>query len=103
MKLYQVVYTTLKKFELEEGVRRDDFSFDTFSFFAKKLGYKSDSSVRKMCEPRSESNSTKLGLEEAAQIVATTGLDDLKVYFLKRIEELRSENKQGDLFGGHHE
>ncbi len=103
MKLHQALYTTLKKFELEESIRREDFCFDAFSFFARKLGYKSESSLRKMCETRSENNGAKLGLEEAAEIVAETGVEDLKEYFLRRIDELKSEKKQLDIFGGRHE
>lgn len=98
MDLHLALYTTLKNFELHEGVRREDFSFDAFFFFSEKLGYKSCSSLRKMCEPRSENNGSKLGLEEAARIIAMTGDHRLEKCFTEMIQRFEQEKQQMEIF-----
>jgi hypothetical protein len=73
MTLQKILYTTIKAYELQERINRDDETFDAFEFLSKKIGHKNSSTLRKMCEPRLRgSNVAKLGFEESLIIMNIT-------------------------------
>lgn len=83
----KILYASVKNFELERRLERDDYAFDAFEFLSGKVGHKNSTTLRKMCEVRSESNVAKLGFEEAIILMA-----EMKDYRLLRfmIEQLRA-------------
>lgn len=86
--LHQILYATIKAYELEERIRRNDYTFDAFEDLQKRIGHKNSSTLRKMCEPRNEgSNMAKLGYEEAIIIMSTAG-DYRLLHFL--VTELKN-------------
>ena len=99
MDLQKILYATVKSFEMMERMRRDDITFDGFEFLALRIGLKNPSSLRKMCEPRSDANKTKLGFDDALLIMQTTGDYRLLNYLVAELK--RSPNpysNQFDLF-----
>ena len=73
MTLQKILYATIKTYELEERINRDDETFDAFEYLSGKIGHKNPSTLRKMCESRSEgSNVAKLGFDEALIIMSIT-------------------------------
>ncbi len=73
MTLHKLLYATIATWEISERLRREDFSFDAWEFFAERIGYKHPSVLRKMCQPRGDGNNAKLGIEEALVIMNVTG------------------------------
>ncbi len=99
MELHKIVYATITTWEIGERIRREDYLFDAWNYFAGKIGHKNPSTLRKMCQPHEESNAAKLGLEEAIVIMSITH-DFRLLRFI--INELKSasvpEVRQMDLF-----
>ncbi len=72
MELELVLYATITQYELKERLRCNDLTYDAFNDLSTSLGYKSSSSLRKMCEHRSDSNTVKLGFLDAMKIMKRT-------------------------------
>jgi hypothetical protein len=82
----EILYATIKTWELRERYLRDDVCFDAFEYLSKKIGHKHPSTLRNMCNPRkSGSNAAKLGFDEAAIIVKLTGDKRLFAFFRDQI------------------
>lgn len=92
--LYKILYATIKNYELEERLRRDDYVFDAFEFLSKKIGYKNSSTLRKMCEPRNNgTNVAKIGVEDVLVIMSITR--DYRIAEFIR-EDLKQRQQQTD-------
>ncbi len=99
MELHKLLYATIANYELEERLRRDDMTFDAFEYLAGKIGHKNPSTLRKMCEPRTDGNIAKLGLEEAIIIMDVTRDYRLLRYFIARLKaDAIMDKRQMDLF-----
>lgn len=99
MELHKILYTTITTWEIGERVRRDDYLFDAWFYFAGKIGHKNPSTLRKMCQPHQESNAAKLGLEEAITIMSLTHDFRLLRYIIGELRRAStSEVAQMDLF-----
>lgn len=85
--LHEILYATIKNFELEESMRRKDPTFDAFEYLSGQIGHKNPSTLRKMCLPRSQANGAKLGIEDALKIMLLTS-DYRLVHWL--VKELKS-------------
>jgi hypothetical protein len=98
--LHQILYATIKTYELEERIRRNDYTFDAFEDLSKRIGHKNSSTLRKMCEPRNEgTNVAKLGYEETITIMNTTGDYRLLHYLVEELKRRKpSSANQLDLF-----
>lgn len=99
LKLHQILFASIKTYELEERIRREDFSFDAFAHLGQLLGYKHPSVLRKMCEHRSVgSNSAKLGVEDAMAIM--TEINDYRLldYIREELKDRKRVNGQLSLF-----
>ncbi|TAK51476.1 MAG: hypothetical protein EPO24_15930 [Bacteroidetes bacterium] len=101
MKLSELLYTTIKNFELERRIELDDSTFDAFTFLAAKIGHKNPSTLRKMCESRpAGSNAAKLGVEEAIIIMSAT--HDYRLFrFIEeqlKLKQLQSKTTQLNIF-----
>lgn len=99
MTLNKLLYATITAWELSERIRRDDDCFDAWDYLSEKIGYKNPSTLRKMCEARSENNTTKLGLVEAGLIMDITRDYRLLTFFIReRRAAAVVQPEQGDLF-----
>jgi hypothetical protein len=97
--LDKILYVTIKGWQLEERMRRDDFAFDAFDYLSKKIGYKNSSILHKMCEPRvSATNSAKIGVLDVTIIMAET--KDYRLLEFIRADLVRRQevNEQLNLF-----
>jgi hypothetical protein len=95
---HKILYATIKTWELSERLRRDDNTFDAFKHLAEKIGHKNESTLRKMCEPRSSSNCAKLGFEDAFIIMTETNDYRLIHHMRERLKETKRSKHQFDLF-----
>jgi len=98
MTLNQLLYSTIKTWEIEERIRREDESFDAFEFISKGIGHKNSSTLRKMCGPQSSRCGAKLGVEEAMIIMTIT--NDYRLFTFQKEELIKrqSSNEQMNLF-----
>lgn len=97
--LHRILYATIKNWELEERLRREDYSFDAFDFLSDKIGHKNSSTLRKMCTPRSNNNDPKLGVEDALAIMNVTHDYRLLLYMQEELKHGAKANEQQlDLF-----
>jgi len=94
----KILYLTIAEYELHERARRNDFTFSAWKHIAHLIGHKSESTLRKMCEQRSESNAAKLGLEEAFIIMNETRDYRLFVYLRERLKEAKRNHQQLNMF-----
>lgn len=95
MELELILYATITQYELKERLRRNDLTYDAFADLSSLLGYKSSSSLRKMCEPKSESNNSKLGFIDAMKIMKRT--DDYRLLAWLEGELLQSQSRTNQL------
>lgn len=96
--LHKILYATIKTYEIEERLRRDDYSFDAFIFLSKRLGYKHPSILRKMCEPRGKGyNTAKIGVEDAMMIMTETKDYRMLEYIREELKRRKNENEQMNL------
>jgi bacterioferritin (cytochrome b1) len=109
MTLAEVLYITIKNWELAESIRRRDKNFDAFKHLSELIGNKNPSTLRKMCNERAHENGAKLGYDEAIAIMAETGDYRLRQYEKEILESKRKHiDGQIDLFASpitdlHHE
>jgi len=92
-----ILYATIAQWELKERLRRDDPLFDGWKFIAEKLGHKSVSTLRKMCEERTFNNIAKLGYEDSIIVMSIT--EDYRLFHAMKarlIELRRSEAERRD-------
>ena len=86
--LHKILYLTIKNFELEQQSIPNNWSFDAYEVLSKKCGYKSSSSLRKMCEPKVQgSNAPKLGMHDAMIIMLETNDFRLLKYYSDEIKK----------------
>ncbi len=91
MKNYRhILYVTIKGWELQESIRREDPAFDAWEYLADKCGYKNANALRNMCLPRRENNNAKLGFEDSFIIMTET--QDYRLFHAMR-EDLREEKR----------
>ena len=99
MSEHEILYATIKNFELEERLRRRDYKFDAFTFLAQSIGHKNPSTLRKMCQLASGENGAKLGFREAIIIMDITRDYRLYRYMEEELKSMaRSDERQLDLF-----
>jgi hypothetical protein len=99
MKVHELLYSTIKSFELQERIRREDFTFDAFNYLAREIGHKNSSTLRKMCEPRCTANQAKLGFQEATIIMSITHDYRLLTFMKKQLKAAAEDNPmQIDMF-----
>jgi hypothetical protein len=89
-----ILYATIKDFELKERIRRVDLAFNAFAHLASSIGHKNESTLRKMCEPRSSGNGAKLGFEDALVIMAETEDYRLLHYLKEELKRRKQSNRQ---------
>lgn len=95
----KILYVTIKNWQLEERMRRDDFTFDAFEYLSKKCGYKNPSLLHKMCEPRSATtNSAKIGVEDALTLMTITKDYRLLEYIRAELVRRQEMDEQLNLF-----
>jgi len=88
MKSHEILYLTIKRFELEQRALRQDFAFDAYEYLSKKIGHKHPSTLRNMCQPRERGgNAAKLGFDEAITITMETDDKRLFEFFRNEIGE----------------
>jgi hypothetical protein len=90
-----ILYATISQYELKERFRRNDLTFDAWHSLSRELGYKSSSSLRKMCEPASASNNSKLGFEDAMKIMRRC--EDYRLLAFLEQELLQSQARTSQL------
>ena len=89
-----ILYATITQWEFIEQQRREDPTFDGWKFIAEKIGHKSASSLRKMCQERTFNNVAKLGFDDAIIIMSITE-DYRLLYAMKsRLTELRRSKEE---------
>ncbi|MCL5266703.1 MAG: hypothetical protein M1469_01190 [Bacteroidetes bacterium] len=98
MELGLILYATITQYELRERLKRNDLTYDAFTDLSASLGYKSSSSLRKMCERRSESNTAKLGFTDAMTIMKRTNDYRLLAWLEEELLQSQSRASQLDLF-----
>ena len=98
MELELVLYATITQYELKERLRRNDLTYDAFIDLSSSLGYKSASSLRKMCEPKTLSNTSKLGFIDAMSIMKRTNDYRLLAWLEQELLQSQSKASQLDLF-----
>lgn len=96
--LHDILFSTVKNFELAESLRRHDPCFDAFAFLAQLIGHKNQSTLRKMCRPREQANGAKLGFEDALTIMRVTADYRLLQFMTSWLREQRADKNQHDLF-----
>lgn len=97
--MHKILYVSIKNFELEQRLKRNDFTFDAFEYLCQKLGYKNTSALRKMCEPRSNgSSAAKLGVEDA--MILMTEMNDYRLlnFIKEELKRRKTECQQIDMF-----
>ena len=93
--LHKILYATISAWELEERLRRDDFTFNAWIFLAEKIGLKHESTLRNMCQPRRcGGNAAKLGVEEAVIIMSITGDYRLLKFVVEEVKRRREQQKE---------
>jgi hypothetical protein len=93
--LHKILYATISEWEIQERLRRDDFTFDAWNYIAEKIGHKNASTLRGMCQPRRRGgNAAKLGLEEAAIIMSITNDYRLLKYVVDEVKRRREQQKE---------
>ncbi len=93
-----ILYATISQYELRERFRRSDLTFDAWYALSRELGYKSSSSLRKMCEPASVSNTSKLGFEDALKIMKRCEDYRLLAYLEQELTASQARASQLELF-----
>lgn len=97
--LHRLLYATISDYQSAERIRRDDWSFDAWDHLAHKIGHKNPSTLRKMCEPRTNGNGAKLGYDEAIIVMNETNDYRLLTLMQERLKELRQKrDRQLSLF-----
>jgi hypothetical protein len=102
MTLNQILYSTIKTWEIEERIRREDAAFDAYEFLSKKIGHKNSSTLRKMCGPESSRSGAKLGVEDAMIIMYTTTDYRLLAFIKEELKKLQIPDSQMNLFSQPH-
>lgn len=98
MTLNQVLYSTIKTWEIEERIRREEVNFDAFEFLSKKIGHKNASTLRKMCGPVSSRSGAKLGVDESMIIMTVTRDYRLLEFMKEELRKLQATTEQLNLF-----
>ncbi len=93
-----ILYATISQYELKERFRRNDLTFDAWYSLSRELGYKSPSSLRKMCEPSSASNTSKLGFEDSMKIMRRCEDYRLLAFLEQELTQSQARTAQLDLF-----
>lgn len=93
--LHKILYATISEWELQERLRRDDFSFDAWKYLAENIGHKNESTLRAMCQPRKRGgNAAKLGVEESVIIMSITGDYRLLKFVVSEVKRNREYQKE---------
>ena len=93
--LHKILYATISEWELQERLRRDDFTFNGWSHIAEKIGMKHESTLRAMCQPRVRGgNAAKLGVEESVIIMSITEDYRLLKFVVAEVKRNREHQKE---------